>query len=368
MSASLSLAKVHVRPLLVLAAKWLAVTYPYVFVLAGTYFVFGTWDEVDYSNTEGVQTRNVYALVVYMLPLRWTPCSALGACFGRSEEAAARYSGMFVLLRCAEPHWVWLADAPTFDSLVVISEKTSVTIDLRIWQAVLAQAMAPFAMFCLTAGRGFCCWVFAQPLFSGPLCRASYAIFLLHQPVGQWYFWITRPGESTWGAHRKDNLWFSHVPLDVNLPEFVAVVSIVCVVAVAVYAYFLGRLYRLLEYFQDLVNHRNTRFIDTQTTESVQARVMEVIQHACVMDEVMDSDFIVSSVMNSMTLILVLAKLRRVFSLSGSQLTAAGTMKCNTRGDLTALVQSLVSAAVQRRSGDFVQEAQNAQPHKVFKV
>lgn len=103
----------------------------------------------------------------------------------------------------------------------------------RIWDEINSRLFAPITLlwvFALSTGQGFTARLLRLNPISQTLAATTYACFLFHQIVGQWYYAITRNGEWwNWWSYRKDFYWFSPQPVPVEWYEYFYVVGLVVI-------------------------------------------------------------------------------------------------------------------------------------------
>ncbi|WP_130930816.1 AMP-binding protein [Pseudomonas sp. Sample_24] len=103
----------------------------------------------------------------------------------------------------------------------------------RIWDEVASRLFAPITLlwlFALSTGQGLTAKILRSNAISQSLAPATYACFLFHQVVGQWYYAITRNGEWwNWWSYRKDFYWFSPQPVPVEWYEYFYLVGLVVI-------------------------------------------------------------------------------------------------------------------------------------------
>lgn len=69
---------------------------------------------------------------------------------------------------------------------------------VRLWDNLMGRSMAPLTtlwIFSLSTGEGLTAHVLRGKFLSETLGPNGYNCFLFHQPVAQWYYAATRPGE-----------------------------------------------------------------------------------------------------------------------------------------------------------------------------
>lgn len=105
----------------------------------------------------------------------------------------------------------------------------------RIWDNVYARLFAPLTLlwlFALSTGRGVTARLLRARTLSRILAPTTYACFLFHQMVGQWYYSITRSGEWwSWWNDQKSFYWFSPQPVPIEWYEYFYVVGLVVIFA-----------------------------------------------------------------------------------------------------------------------------------------
>lgn len=99
----------------------------------------------------------------------------------------------------------------------------------RLWSNICGRLAAPITtlwIFALSTGEGFTASLLRSPTLSQTFAPHAYNCFLFHQPVGQWYFAITR-GKGHWWSYwqyRKDMYWFSPKACPVEWYEYFSIV------------------------------------------------------------------------------------------------------------------------------------------------
>lgn len=140
--------------------------------------------------------------------------------------------------------WKWgvLCDLMTFAFILnyILLIVFRVDIDLRFSDDLLEDRMycgvtprlaVPFFclyMYSLAVGRGLMCRLCSSRLLVR-LSPASYAIYLLHQPVFEWWS-IAHHGE--WWTKRKAFEWFSPDPIVLDWAESIIVISLTTLLAI----------------------------------------------------------------------------------------------------------------------------------------
>jgi hypothetical protein len=135
--------------------------------------------------------------------------------------------------------WIWgvITDSLTLLLLVtyalliafqVESKHRISTVSLledRMYCGVIPRLLTPlFAvwLYGLAVGRGFTAWFCRNKVLVNILSPASYSIYLLHQPVFEWYSILVK---QRWWAKRKPGFeWFSPDPIKLNFWETLVVI------------------------------------------------------------------------------------------------------------------------------------------------
>ena len=96
----------------------------------------------------------------------------------------------------------------------------------RLWAYFLSRLVAPLGfvwLYGLAVGHGWTARILAIDMFVVHLAPASYNIYLFHQLVYEWYWYLTR---GYWWANPKSFFWFSPLPTPLPTWEFFVVLSI----------------------------------------------------------------------------------------------------------------------------------------------
>jgi len=104
----------------------------------------------------------------------------------------------------------------------------------RTWVAMLSQLYMPLVFvwtWLLAAGKGWTAHALSNETLVTVFAPAAYNEYLLHQVVGQWYFWVSRGRPWSWWSERKVFYWFSPNPLPVSWPETLVVIVLSVIVA-----------------------------------------------------------------------------------------------------------------------------------------
>eukprot|EP00854_Cymbomonas_tetramitiformis_P002244 gene2244-2959_t len=103
-------------------------------------------------------------------------------------------------------------------------DKSTESLNIRLWSAFLTSLYVPLTLpwiYFLAVGEGYTAKMLSGDLLVNRLSPAAYHIYLVHQPVGQFYWWLTRDaGDWAWWDDRKNYYWFSPHALPVPWFEY----------------------------------------------------------------------------------------------------------------------------------------------------
>jgi len=107
-------------------------------------------------------------------------------------------------------------------------------LESRMYCGVAPRLAVPFFsvyLYGLSVGRGVFARFCKSRLLVRVLSPASYSMYLLHQPVFEWYSVVTR---GSWWTQRKQFSWFSPDPMEVNFWEAFVIIALTTVFSIAV--------------------------------------------------------------------------------------------------------------------------------------
>lgn len=97
----------------------------------------------------------------------------------------------------------------------------------RLWAGILSRMYMPVLvlwLYALAVGHGWSAQLLAHPLLTDTLAPSSYYLYLFQQPVGQWYWRLTRGEWWSYWRYRKSFYWFSPKPCPVAWWEYFFIV------------------------------------------------------------------------------------------------------------------------------------------------
>jgi len=250
--------------------------------------------------------------------------------------------------------WIWgvITDAMTICMLLAyvllvhfgvevehrLSNKS--LLESRMYCGVAPRLAVPFFsvyLYGLAVGRGVFARFCKSRLLVRVLSPASYSMYLLHQPVFEWYSVVTR---GSWWTQRKQFSWFSPDPMEVNFWEAIIIITITTVFSIAVThvtnLYLMGR---WISFVRWITCRRRARHQDS--AELVLAAIEELAGVSVAKEDRLQDSGLASlgvsalaSMLNSMD--------------SSAHLSVADLVKCETVQD----VVDLMSTFREKRNGD----------------
>lgn len=191
--------------------------------------------EVTYLNVrfKNPEFANYFIWAGYMFPPFWAVRFASGVLLGLSFLKYHAQPSQ----KASAHHWAFITDALTLSLLVsyallaafqVESKHRISTVSLledRMYCGVIPRLLTPiFAvwLYGLAVGRGYTAWLCRNPFLVSKLSPASYSIYLLHQPVFEWYSILFKG--SWWGKRKPGFEWFSPDPIELGFLETMLVI------------------------------------------------------------------------------------------------------------------------------------------------
>ena len=196
-------------------------------------FAFNFLTESGFGAAEASDLSNGFVLSAYLCPLTWLPLFLGGA------VACAFYDRLRPTQTHSRAAWglvadllslVFLAyavvDATGVTNAFLVGEPSSGingTLPQRFWSAFLTSSYVPLILpwiIGLASGQGLTARLLGAETLTKYCAPAAYNVFLLHQPISQYYYWATRLTDWDWWSHRKSFYWFSPYPLPVPWWEY----------------------------------------------------------------------------------------------------------------------------------------------------
>lgn len=186
------------------------------------------------------ELSNYFVYAGYMFPPFWAIRFACGVMLGLTFS---KYH--------AQPHqkssarqWAIITDL--LSSLIVLTYvllivfqvgskhriSTLTLLEPRLMKLGLMTPVLCVWLYGLAVGRGFTAWFCRNPFLVNVLSPASYSIYLLHQPVFEWYS-ISVKG-SWWGQRKPGYEWFSPDPIQLGVLETAAVILLTVAFSIVV--------------------------------------------------------------------------------------------------------------------------------------
>jgi acyl-CoA synthetase (AMP-forming)/AMP-acid ligase II len=186
---------------------------------------------------------NYFIYAGYMFPPFWVVRFACGVMLGLTFLKYHAQPSQ----KSSAVQWAVLTDFLTFLLLLtyvllisfqVGSKHRISTVTLledRMYCGVIPRLMTPLLciwLYGLAVGRGFTAWFCRNPFLVKVLSPASYSIYLLHQPVFEWY---SASVKGRWWGQRKPGFeWFSPDPIQLGALETIVVILLTVAFSIVV--------------------------------------------------------------------------------------------------------------------------------------
>lgn len=309
-------------------------------------FMESVYLSIRFKNPE---FANYFTYAGYMFPPFWAIRFACGIMLG-----------LTFLKYHAQPHnkssarqWAVITDlissllVLTYVLLIVFEVgskhriSTITLLEPRLMKLGLMTPVLCIWLYGLAVGRGFTAWFCRNPLLVNILSPASYSIYLLHQPVFEWYSILVKG--HWWGQRKPGYEWFSPDPIPLGALETMVVILLTVVFSIVVThvanKYLMGRWL----YFVRFITCRRR----AAGGHDVANMVLNAIQDLTGIRPELN-DHLQDTGMASLGVAALVSTLN---SNNGFQLTSVQVVSCNTVSDVITALEEMTRKSQKRHEG-----------------